>query len=193
MFHQWQKFNVGEAHVANILNEFIRHFRIRQANGFPLPPFFSRNHNELRKRNMALVYRPAFSASASQASSFHSYLVSQTMEAVLGGGSQNAEKGSAFTTYSPVFEWIRIFVCFSMMDIGKKTFPDSRFIPARIQSMMFILPMIKIPHHRNRFCIGCPYSKIGSLMIQRMNYMGAKFFVQFIMLTRFKQINIKVC
>ena len=59
--------------------------------------------------------------------------------------------------------------------------------------MLFILPMVKIPQHRNRFGVGSPDSKIRPLMIQRMDYMRTKLFVKFVMLTRFKQVNIKVC
>ena len=86
-----------------------------------------------------------------------------------------------------------ILVRFSVIDIRKEALPDSGFVPARIQSMVFILPMVKIPQHRHRFGVGSPDSKIRPFMIQRMDYMRTKLFIKFVVLARFEQVNIKVC
>src|SRR5688500_18124775 len=86
-----------------------------------------------------------------------------------------------------------ILVRFSMVDIRKKAFPDSRFVPARIQSLLFILPMFKIPQYTNRFCVGSPDGKIRPLITRRMDDMRTKLPVKFVVLTRLKEVDIKVC
>src|SRR5690606_32459346 len=82
-----------------------------------------------------------------------------------------------------------VLIHLTFVDVCKKTFPNTRLIPTRTQSMLSIVPTIKVSDYRYGTRIGCPNGKVSSLLSIHGGYMSAHFLIQLKMLTGFKQVN----
>src|SRR4030095_3138300 len=101
-----------------------------------------------------------------------------------------SDGGGEWTFLPKICEWIAfilglitvtddvIFIRFAESEVWNKPLPNPTFIPAGVQFMFVILPMIKIAGNSDRGGIGCPHTEIHPPHVVNVNRMRAELFIK---------------
>ena len=85
-----------------------------------------------------------------------------------------------------------VFVGMADFRFSHKPFPDATAIISFFQWMRSCIIAIPIAHDTYKFCMGSPYAKVDAVLIFSLHWVRAKFFVEFIVGSLFKEVDIKL-